>query len=662
MAYISLFRKYRSDDFDDLVGQNHIVKTISNAIKSGKIAQGYLFCGTRGTGKTTVARIIAKAINCEKGPTDHPCGECSICKSIKDGSCMDVVEMDAASNRSVEDVEKIVESVKYRPVECRYKVYIIDEAHQLSNQAKDAFLKTLEEPPEYVVFILATTEAHKIPVTIRSRCQQFDFKRGSIEDISGRIKYVAEKEGVTITDEAVNLVARNANGSYRDSLSILEQIIAFSGNNITPTEVYNVLGLVEEDVLFKISEAILNGDIKQAFNFGSNLIERGKDIKEVLNNIASFYRDLLTVKINANDLGQNYKSEASNYTEKQLIDIISCYVNAQKDLRLSDQQRLTFELAFMNAISLMHKQEQQIVVEKQIIREVEKPVEVNKEPIVNPTPEIKPVKVIQDTKPNIPVVEQKEEVLQPKRVIDFENHIRKFWPKFLEYIRRGIRNPQFATCLSKGVPTGFVDNVLTLTFKYGDDFSLDICKTHINDLEKSLLDCYKTPIKVNLKLFEAPKFDDNKKEKEEEVIPPDFSEGAEIIEAPLPEEAYNPIPKDLEAINNATIENSALSNIDNKTDSILEDTISNENEISDKLEEVNYNENQDKLEKVNFNEDKNEIQSKLEEVSPEIDKPIETDDVLMDSPLNDKKYEEHPLYNTIKEIFPDSEEKIIENN
>lgn len=651
MAYISLFRKYRSDDFDDLVGQNHIVKTISNAIKSGKIAQGYLFCGTRGTGKTTVARIIAKAINCEKGPTDHPCGECSICKSIKDGSCMDVVEMDAASNRSVEDVEKIVESVKYRPVECRYKVYIIDEAHQLSNQAKDAFLKTLEEPPEYVVFILATTEAHKIPVTIRSRCQQFDFKRGSIEDISGRIKYVAEKEGVSITDGAVNLIARNANGSYRDSLSILEQIIAFSGNNISNIEVYNVLGLVEEDVLFKISEAILKGDIKQAFNFGSNLIERGKDIKEVLNNIASFYRDLLAVKINANDLGQNYKSEADNYTEKQLMDIISCYVNAQKDLRLSDQQRLTFELAFMNAISLMNKQE--VIVEKQIIREVEKPL-VKEEVIEKKEPSLR---VIQDTKTEVKSEEKKDEVIQPKRVIDFDNHIRKFWPKFLEYIRRGIRNPQFATCLSKGVPIKFEDNVLTLTFKYGDDFSLDVCKSHIDDLEKSLLDCYKTPIKVNLTLFEVPQLDNKKESKEEEeVVPPDFSEGAEIIEAPKPEENENPIPKDLEVINNATMENSALSNINDKTDNIFEEENSFDNINEDKsidTEDVLEEDNSINEEVIAENFSKEEVE--------DMPKEAVSEELLADSPLTDEKYDEHPLYDKIKEIFPDSEEKIIEN-
>ena len=619
MAYISLFRKYRSEDFSDLVGQEHIVKTISNSIKTGKIGQGYLFCGTRGTGKTTVARIIAKALNCQNGPTDHPCGTCSICQSIKDGSCLDVVEMDAASNRSVEDVEKIVESVKYRPVECRYKVYIIDEAHQLSNQAKDAFLKTLEEPPEYVVFILATTEAHKIPVTIRSRCQQFDFKRGSIEDISGRIKYVAEKEGVSITDEAVALVARNANGSYRDSLSILEQIISFSGNNITPTEVYNVLGLVEEDVLFKISEAILTGDIKQAFYFGANLIDRGKDIKEVLNNLASFFRDLLSVKINAQDLGPHYKSEAGNYTEKQLMDIISAFVNGGKDLRLSDQQRLTFELAFMQAIKLLQNVEETKVVEKVIERVVEKPISVPVSQVAKPAP----LRVIQDNVPAQPKVAPSQTPKPqeaPKRQIDFDKHIRGFWQKFLEYIRRGQRDPQLATCLQAGVPTAYDDGVLTITFKHGMEYQLEACKAHITNLETFLFECYKTPIKVDFQLFKAPEIIKVQEEEEVKVVPPDFSEDAPVIEENLPQET---VPKEnWNNINNATLENTAFKNTEKQENDLLETPEAPKEE-------------------------------------PQVDTKV---DVLMDSPLNDKKFEEHPKFEELKSLFPDAEIETIENN
>lgn len=609
MSYISLFRKYRSEDFDDLVGQEHIVRTISNAIRSGKIGQGYLFCGTRGTGKTTVARIIAKALNCEHGPTEHPCGECHICKAIKEGSCMDVVEMDAASNRSVEDVEKIVDSVKYRPVECRYKVYIIDEAHQLSNQAKDAFLKTLEEPPEYVVFILATTEAHKIPVTIRSRCQQFDFKRGSIEDISGRIKFVAEKEGVAVTDEAVNLIARNANGSYRDSLSIFEQIISFSGNNITPAEVYNVLGLVEEDVLFRISKGILEGNIKEAFHFGSALLEKGKDIKEVLNNLSSFFRDLLAVKINAEDLGPHYKAEAKNYSEKQLMDIIGIFADAQKDLRLSDQQRLTFELAFMKAVQSLKVQSENVAV-KQIIKEVivEKPAE------SAPKPEKKPLRVIQDTKPETPEPETKTEAKkepEQKRVIDFGN-IKSYWPRLVEYIRIGLKNAQFATCLNAGVPTAYENGFLTVTFRYGNEFQMDICRNNQEYFEKILFMCYKSPIKVKFERFSPPP-QVTEKEEEQVAPPPDFAPKSDYMEE-APAENVTQRDGDFDTINSATLENSSIRNFTQQESDLLTE----------------------------------EKKEQSDSVTAEPEKATD--------PLGDSRYDNHPKYEEVKSVFPDAEE------
>ena len=624
MAYISLFRKYRSENFEDLVGQDHIVKTISNSIKSNKIAQGYLFCGTRGTGKTTVARIIAKALNCEHGPTDHPCGVCPICQSIKDGSCIDVIEMDAASNRSVEDVERIVDSVRYKPTECRYKVYIIDEAHQLSNQAKDAFLKTLEEPPEYVVFILATTESHKIPVTIRSRCQQFDFKRGSIEEISHRVKYVANQENVEIGDDAVNIIARNANGSYRDSLSILEQIISFSGNIITPAEVYSVLGLVEEDVLFKMSEAIIKSDIKQAFEFGSDLIDRGKDIKEVLNNVATFYRDLLSVKINAYNYGIRYKNEAENYSEKQLVDIIDIFANAQKDLRLSDQQRLTFELAFLKAIESIKQKPSEVQVQY-VMPPV---VKVAENVSTNETQPIKrqPLRVIQNQNVNIESQKDKDEKNLPKRVIDFDKHIRGFWKRYVNYIKEKVDTP-LGKCLEFGVPTSYENEVLTITFQYDKQFQLEYCKNKYKKLEEVLLQCYNIPMRVKLVFFPKPPEPTNTINDNVIATPPDFSEDIPTLEdEPLKE---NHVSDDLEEINKVTIDNSSLNNIEKKDN------------ISSLIDD--------------------EIKQEKEELSKDL-KLESSLDVLSESPLLDVRYEDHPKLEEIKLVFPDAEiEKTVNN-
>src|SRR5690348_8947707 len=232
MAYLSLYRKYRPQKFADVAGQDHVVQTLQNALKQGRIAHGYLFCGTRGVAKTTMARIFAKCLNCvgpdgsRTSPAPEPCNECASCRAISAGQCVDVVEMDAASNRSVADIAKLREGVQFGPMECRYKTYIVDEAHQLSSDAKDAFLKTLEEPPANVVFILATTEAHAIPVTIASRCQHFEFKRGSVVQITRRLTEVLALEEVAMEPSAVLLIARAAEGSWRDSLSLLEQVLA----------------------------------------------------------------------------------------------------------------------------------------------------------------------------------------------------------------------------------------------------------------------------------------------------------------------------------------------------------------------------------------------------------------------------------------------------
>ena len=263
MSYTALYRKFRPDNYNDVKGQEHITTTLSNQIVSGRIGHAYLFCGTRGTVKTTVAKIFAKAVNCEHPVNGNPCNECPTCKAISAGISMNVIEMDAASNNGVENIRQIVEEVQYRPTEGRYKVYIVDEVHMLSQGAFNALLKTLEEPPSYVIFILATTEPHKIPATILSRCQRFDFKRVTVKDMSSRMKEICEDVNVEVDDRALNLIARNSQGALRDALSILDQCMSFSENKIEYKDVVDLLGTVNVEQLFEMADYVIKEDTKK---------------------------------------------------------------------------------------------------------------------------------------------------------------------------------------------------------------------------------------------------------------------------------------------------------------------------------------------------------------------------------------------------------------
>jgi DNA polymerase-3 subunit gamma/tau len=360
VTYISLYRKYRAQDFDELMGQAHVTITLRNAIQQGKWAHAYLFCGARGTGKTSAARLLAKALNCEQGPTPNPCKQCRFCRAIQEGNCVDVIEMDAASETSIEDVRTtIIENAKYPPMEARYKVYIIDEVHDLSAKAFDALLKTLEEPPPHVLFVLATTEFHRVPPTIRSRCQRFDFHRGTIADIVERLRYVVQSEGLEAEPAALHLIARMADGSWRDALTALEQVIAFSEGIITPEAVYNALGILEDETLMRITDALITGDAATVLTLLNEQILRGREPRVLAESLIQHWRTLVQAMLHGEDRQQAYdpalwgalREQANRATLPRLLHWWERLAETLSEMRLSGSPRAILELTLLTFAS-----------------------------------------------------------------------------------------------------------------------------------------------------------------------------------------------------------------------------------------------------------------------------------------------------------------------
>lgn len=301
MSYLALARRYRPGDFDAIMSQHHITTTLKNAVSSGRISHAFLFCGPRGTGKTTTARVLAKALNCEKGPTPEPCGECTVCKEITIGLSPDVFEIDAASNRGIDDIRELRENVRYSPVGGRYKIYIIDEIHRLTREAFDALLKTLEEPPSHVIFIFATTDPQALPATILSRTQRYNFRRIPVSALAEAVNSVAHKEGLSIDPNAALLVAKKADGSLRDALSLLDQLSSFSDSNIDMEMAAEILGLVKTDLLFAIAQSVINHDAGEALAQLSEFVKSGGDPPELAEALAGYIRTLLLIKNGVDD-------------------------------------------------------------------------------------------------------------------------------------------------------------------------------------------------------------------------------------------------------------------------------------------------------------------------------------------------------------------------
>lgn len=383
MSYQALYRKFRPAEFEDVKGQDHIVETLKNQIMADRVGHAYLFCGTRGTGKTTIAKIFAKAVNCESPADGSPCGRCKSCRAIASGASMNVIEIDAASNNGVDNIREIVDEVSYSPAEGKYKVYIIDEVHMLSIGAFNALLKTLEEPPEYVIFILATTEVHKIPITILSRCQRYDFKRIGIDTISDRLSELMEKEQIQVEPKALRYIAKTADGSLRDALSLLDQCIAFHfGKELTYDMVLDVLGAVDNEVFSRLLRHMIEQDVLGCISLLEEIVMQGRELTQFVSDYTWYLRNLLLVKScddveDVLDVSSDHlkllKEEADMTDQNTIMRFIRIFSELSGQIRYASAKRVMIEMTMIKACRPSMEKDQESLVER--VRTLENKIE-----------------------------------------------------------------------------------------------------------------------------------------------------------------------------------------------------------------------------------------------------------------------------------------------
>jgi DNA polymerase-3 subunit gamma/tau len=429
----ALYRAYRPQTFEDVVGQEHIIKTLKNQIENDNIGHAYLFSGTRGTGKTSTAKIFARAVNCMNSENQEPCNKCEICIDTLNDNNIDVVEIDAASNNSVDDIRELRENVKYSPTKSKYKVYIIDEVHMLSQGAFNALLKTLEEPPSYVIFILATTEPHKIPATILSRCQRFDFKRVTVNDMTERMKKICEEENIVVEDKALNLISRNSQGALRDALSILDQCISFGDNEILYKDVVELLGTVNIEQLFELSQYIIDQNTKESLKILNEFVLWGKDIRNLINDLIDHFRNLMICKV-SNDLDEIIslpdetveilKKQAESVSVNDLIRILNILSTTQDNMKSSSNPRVLAEVTLMKIAQPMFEESNEALIKR--IENLENSIKNGAVKVVNSSNEENAITVDKV---------QKEEIIYEKARSEDVKLVESAWKNVLQRIK-----------------------------------------------------------------------------------------------------------------------------------------------------------------------------------------------------------------------------------
>jgi len=519
MSYLVLARKYRPQTFEQVVKQDHVTRTLTNAISADRVAHAILFSGPRGNGKTTVARILAKAMNCKKGPVRIPCNECRSCREITIGSAVDVFEIDGASNNSVDQIRELRENVKYMPAHSLYKIYIIDEVHMLSIAAFNALLKTLEEPPPHVMFIFATTEPRKIPITILSRCQRHDFRRIDVESISKHLKEICAKEGVEIAVESLGLIAREAGGSMRDGLSLLDQVMSCTKGTITHEHMIDILGVIDREILFNLSKAILRADIPEVLDILDEIYSAGHDMKKLYADLIEHFRNLLVVKM-------------VKKTDK-LVDIpsheIDLMIDQVKEVPATFLNQL-FELLFREEISILNSTQPRLAIEMVFIKMFQikpaLPIDVLIEKLDNLRKDIYEAKANSRDAENKPVFQDDGESSQttsgevagtaesiepfPAPPLDLYENIDSTWVKLLSIFSE--KYPSLAANLKNSSIKSLDHKRLEIEVN-GNDFNINMVMRHKNRdiIKKVCRDFFGKDIKVIIEAKRIQKQDNQDK-------------------------------------------------------------------------------------------------------------------------------------------------------
>ena len=500
MSYVVLARKWRPQRFEDVVGQPHVVQTLTNSISAGRIAHAYLFSGARGIGKTSVARILAKALNCARGPSPTPCNECASCKEITESASIDVFEIDGASNRGIDEIRELRENVRYLPAKSSYKIYIIDEVHMLTAPAFNALLKTLEEPPPHVIFIFATTEVHRVPITITSRCQLFDFRRIPAAEIMGHLRRIAQEEDIQISDVSLRILAREAGGSMRDAQSLLEQMIAFSGKTISDEDLLEVLGVIDRQDLLSTAGAILQGDPVRCLETIERLYLHGHDLRRFCQELAEHFRNLLVMKVSNEpqklvDLTEaelaELKEQADKVSSSTLQQFFHFLLRGEEEIRRSSNAKLVLEMTLLRLIHLPQVMDIDKVISQ--MQELEQRIATGGQPLAEP---YRKEEVLGQEKASVNYPQTEEvDTADPKAVADFP--LAK-WQDLLEKMRQ--EKPALAASLARVSVREPKPDLLELDFK-GHEFDYEMVKEResFGLLKKVAQEIFGGEIKISLK-------------------------------------------------------------------------------------------------------------------------------------------------------------------